>query len=121
MRALVLLTLLVGYCRAYVELDDEGKGLELSFSNLSVLSIESLIASKKERRLFNAMVDALILGDLSAVTQRLTAYKGLGLRSSKYDRFVGKCQKHVKIHLPVLTNASSVLSGAYHVSFHWRF
>ncbi len=80
-----------------------------------------MIASKKERRLFNAMVDALILGDMNTAIQRLTAYKGLGLRSGAYDRFVSKCQKHVKIHLPVLTNASSVLSGAYHVSFHWRF
>ncbi|WP_281747007.1 hypothetical protein [Helicobacter suis] len=87
---------------------------------LSVLSIGSLIAGKKIRRLFNARFDALVLGDADEVLKRLSARNFSNILSYQYDDFVSKCQKHVKIHVPNMGSGVSPTSTFY-ASFHWKF
>ncbi|WP_163534421.1 hypothetical protein [Helicobacter suis] len=89
-------------------------------SNLTILSLEALIAGKKIRRLFNARFDALVLGDADQVLKRLTARNFSNILSHQYDDFVSKCQKHVKVHLPKMGSGVSPTS-TFHASFHWKF
>lgn len=96
------------------------RGSVMGKSNLTVLSLEALIAGKKIRRLFNARFDALVLGDADEVLKRLSARNFSNILSYQYDDFVSKCQKHVKIHVPNMGSGVSPTS-TFHASFHWKF